>query len=178
MKPRSETLANVALAVMCLVVTGVTLDRYVLRRNVQADPRPGYRQGQRLSGPMRDLIGQRTAVTALLVVSQNCRFCLDSVGFYRDLVALRSQVEPARFQTLFIGFQEEDAKAFLAKNQLPTDDLRATPTGLSEHVLGTPTLLVVDGNGLIIGAWTGRLSRGQEKDVISTVTAVAKNFGR
>ena len=174
-KIRSELVANIALTVMCLLVSGVVVERYVIQRFVKQPDTGEYRQGQRLTGDMGTIVNSKSArVTAVVVVSQRCKFCQESVDFYRRLVAL-PDVREGRVQILFMGYHAEDAKAFLVTHQLPVDDLRATPSDLRAKVQGTPTVLIVDRNGLIMGAWKGKLNSNQERNVFTTVSTMVAN---
>jgi hypothetical protein len=119
MKIQSETILNIALVFMCLTVTGVAFDRYIIGRFWPPQPAPGpteYRPGQQLAGQLNELIDRNARVNVVLVVSQNCKFCLASVDLYRRLAALPA-VQQGRMRITFIGFNFEDAKAFVTKNQ-------------------------------------------------------------
>jgi hypothetical protein len=157
-------------------VSAVVVDRFVVPRFVTAGAAETWGRGDRLPEETRTVLQQRGLIAAVLVVSQNCRFCNDSAEFYRELVSLK-QTTNGRFETIFVGFHKDDAKAFLTTNRLPAEDLRSTPQDLRKKVRGTPTLLIVDQTGLIRGAWMGRLSSRQERDVVSAATGTLQKIG-
>lgn len=171
MKISSETLANVALVVMSVVFTGVAVDRYVLPRFRPAPDANEYRQGQTVTEPIRAVLDKNAAVTAVLVVSQRCKFCLESVDFYRRLVGAPGY-QSGRFRIIFTGFETEDARAFVKAHLLPEGTVVPTPAGLSQKVRGTPTLLLINESGRVMGNWKGKLNQTQEYQVLSTVDAL------
>jgi hypothetical protein len=176
---RSETAANLALTVMSILVTIVLLERFVVQRlssAPQAVESQVYRVGDELTGGLRDLIEPSGTAVAIMVVSQNCRFCTDSVGFYRQLTSIESTGPQNSFRTVFVGLLgNDDGRNFVARNNLPAAAVKPTPPDLRERVRGTPTLILVDGAGRIHGSWLGRLSADQERLVVSRIHGILEN---
>ena len=173
---RSDTIANVALTVMCLLVSGAVVERFLLPKLSTESPGTA---ALRSDEAFADLIGRlavpNSKATAVIVVSSRCRFCTDSVEFYQRLVALRNESGFSGFATVFVGLlDEQDASAFVKANQLPMDDVRPTPQDLRVKVRGTPTLIVLNGSGRIVGSWAGKLAAARETNVITTIATVVR----
>jgi hypothetical protein len=126
MAARSETIANIAAAIMCLVVAYAVADRYILEPSIE--PPGGYRPGDVLTATP-DQVGlvARSGLSALVVVSNSCRFCSESAPFYRELTALEKTYPADKFRTVFLGMTgAADAEAFVAAHRLDARSIRAT----------------------------------------------------
>lgn len=103
--------------------------------------------------------------TLLMVLASDCGFCQESMPFYRRLLAReRDRVQvvvaaPARDAGIGEYLESEnvtpDAQIFVEAGILP--------------VAGTPTLLVVDSDGLVTHAWVGLLDADREADVLGVL---------
>lgn len=123
--------------------------------------------GQRLIGTKLVVEGvdwsksQRTLVFAL---QAGCHFCSASGDFYHRLVEQRSRFGNTRLvavlpQTL------DDSRLYLNKIGFAADEIRQSPLS-TLGVRGTPTLFLVNANGIITDTWTGKLSSARENNVI------------
>ena len=105
--------------------------------------------------------------TLLVVLQRPCRYCDDSMPFYRRLDARApgrndvriAVVAPPRNRGIgdylaSEGF-EPDAVVFADPERFPAS--------------GTPTLMVVDGDGSLTYSWVGLLDAGQEAEVLDVL---------
>jgi hypothetical protein len=105
--------------------------------------------------------------TVALFVSKDCHFCTDSMDFYRRLTDLSGS--PARrFRVVAVGPKnresKEDLEKYLARQDLKVDVV--TMANFSElKISGTPTLLLQDGSGKVLGAWSGYLPEPVQSEV-------------
>lgn len=98
--------------------------------------------------------------TFLLATASSCRFCTESMPFYRRLVASGARVIAVTREPV------EQNKAYLKSHDVaPAMVLSATANGLD--VRGTPTLLLVDAQGVVRGTWRGKQDLKGEADVLS-----------
>jgi hypothetical protein len=177
MATRSETFANIAAGVLCLVVTYAVADRYILPKSSGVAPTNGYRAGDSLTVTPEEVGLAQSRLSAVVVVSTSCHFCAESAEFYRQLTDLQKTYPADKFQTVFLGISgAEDAQAFVAAHKLQTRAARATPADVRPRIPGTPTLLLVESNGRVASSWVGKLSAADEKIVLSTVTQRLQSF--
>lgn len=103
--------------------------------------------------------------TVILFVQSSCAFCRESASFYRRLLAHRTTdvrvvvaapAVDAGLRTYLVSQEiEPDAVVYVEQSELP--------------VSATPTLLVVDPDGVITHAWIGLLDTEREADVLDVV---------
>lgn len=162
---------------MGTVVTYATLDRVVLPRlNGQKSHGPGLEVGNILPADSR-LVASRAKLTVVLIVSERCSFCVQSVPFYRRLVDLRRHAPSSAVRVLFLGASAgADADRFVSQFGFDREETAPLPPDLSTRVRGTPTLVLLGADGRISGAWEGRLSESQEQVVLGKVGAVLQQM--
>lgn len=105
--------------------------------------------------------------TLIMVLSQDCQFCVESMPFYERLtnqdrtgtqmIVAALPTEPSLGQYLASRGVIPDAVVFVEPGQLP--------------VLGTPTLLVADQSGVVTHSWIGMRRTGVEERVLQVVFA-------
>lgn len=103
--------------------------------------------------------------TLLLVLSSTCRYCHESLPFYRELVAERKGIQ-------VIAGSAESPEAFsryLSTANLPVDKAVQMERSEWSSVSATPTLIVIDRNGRVSAAWVGLLSDEQQAEVRQAV---------
>jgi hypothetical protein len=157
---------------MCHTVSYAALDRYVLTRAVAADIQPtsGFKPGDRVSTDLEQLRLGSAKLSAVVVLSNTCHFCVESADFYRRLAALEGRAG-GHFQALFLGTRgPEDADRFVSAQGLDRSRTRPLPPDLQARVPGTPTLLLVDGRGRVTQSWMGKLNHNQEEEVLAVVS--------
>lgn len=110
--------------------------------------------------------------TLVLVLSTTCHFCSDSAPFYRRL--LDQARKEAGWRTIAVLPQpSDDARPYLlglgiAADQILQASLASLGTG------GTPTLVVVDSEGVVTASWFGRLSNAAETEVLALFRTISK----
>ena len=106
--------------------------------------------------------------TLVLVLRQGCRFVSDSSEFYRRLAKTTASNRHTRLLAV-LPDDLEDSQRYLKEQRVPIPELRQA--SLSDvRVRGTPTLMLVDREGVITKSWVGRLSPESEAEVIDAVT--------
>jgi hypothetical protein len=117
------------------------------------------RTGQKLSIPN---VVFRTKKSLVVALSATCHFCEQSAPFYQKLL---TEQKNGTWQSILLFPQPtEQAVSYVNKhNYYSPLILHADFTELG--VTGTPTLLLVDENGVVLDEWIGLLSPGEEADV-------------
>jgi len=173
MKNRFEAVVNIAVLVMSVTVVYAVVQRFVVPTYFRGQSTSGYRAGDVLTGSLGELPLSPSRLSALLIVSNHCDYCTDSAPFYRTLLASHPHAPGGTFQTIILGGTGlEDAKAFATTNLLLADHILAMPKDAWARVSGTPTLLLVDSSGRVVGSWTGKLSSRGERQVVDAISTV------
>jgi len=102
--------------------------------------------------------------TLLMALSDKCHVCSESAPFYERLAK-----EHGNTKLIAILPQPiQDGKKYLGQMNVAVDAIKQSPlTGVG--VKGTPTLILVDKNGVVINSWVGRLSGDRELEVLNNL---------
>jgi hypothetical protein len=123
------------------------------------------------------LVGERAALggidwaksgqTLVIALKDGCHFCAESAEFYRQLDKDGAVRKKTRFVAALPG-SIPDSQVYLNRENVNVDEIRQTDLRLI-GVRGTPTLLLVNSEGLITQTWVGKLSAERESEVISAL---------
>lgn len=152
-----EIAANISIVIVAVVIVIFFVRNYFQASKASS---PMIAVGARLTGqPVNWHDSQKNVV---LVLSTTCHFCKESSGFYRKLAEdCRSH---ARTVALFPQTPQE-AQAYLRAEDVQVDEVKHADFQ-SLQIGGTPTLLLVDSNGVVQKVWLGKLPPAKEKDVL------------
>lgn len=186
MDRRIQQLTNLAFLLLCLV--GVALGVRALFRptavlvpgglnNLRAaNPRPVaqppvlYATGEAIAVESVDFT--RADRTLLMVVRKGCRFCDESMPFYKRLgddamIAKRAQL------VVVAPDDEAVSREELARQQIRVDHVVKRSLGLLK-VRGTPTAIVVNKAGRVEKVMVGRLDEKQQQELMSALKGPAQ----
>lgn len=100
----------------------------------------------------------------LLALRKGCHFCEDSLPFYRELLRAEKSGESKARLVAVLPDPEMDATRFVHDAQL--DVPMIAPFQLQRlHVSGTPTLILVDGNGTVEKVWVGEQDAAGQQEI-------------
>ncbi|HEY9286221.1 MAG TPA: hypothetical protein VIP46_22405 [Pyrinomonadaceae bacterium] len=161
---KTEIVANIAIIAVALLLGVVLVKRFLLTGDDadaarRADPRVAA--GTKVSLPGTDW--SRNGRTLLLVLSSDCRFCTESAPFYQRLA--RETAGRADLRVMAVLPQEVGAgREYLQRLNVPIEDVRqASTSAVGARV--TPTLILIDGAGVVTHSWVGKLASAQESEV-------------
>jgi thioredoxin-related protein len=156
-----EQAVNIAIIVIALVVCGMFVRSYLPSRS---DVRQTISIGSRLE--VQPVSWSGNAKNIVLVLSTTCQYCKASAGFYQRLA---KECEGRHIRTIALFPQSiEQARAYLENEGVRVTEIwQAQPGKLK--VQGTPTVLLVDNNGVVQHVWIGKLPANQEKDLLDTL---------
>jgi len=107
--------------------------------------------------------------TLVLALQTGCHFCSESGPFYQQLLRERAEFGSTRFVAV-LPQSVQTSTTYLKKLGVAVDEVRQG--SLTEiGVRGTPTLLIVNGSGVVSDAWYGRLQRLAEDEVVNQLKA-------
>lgn len=174
-----SAVADVAIVLLALaVVTQVGLqikDRLKPVREGQsaarsAPPAPEYSQGD--SMPQVAKLGLPEAdYTLLMFLNSRCGYCTASMPFYGRLKEERDRHSASVRLAALSAEPQEVLDNYLSQHQVKLDSTIAlSPVQFLEfRVRGTPTLILVDKEGVVRSAWIGRLDPAQEAEVMAAM---------
>ncbi len=162
MAKKIETLANVAIILVACVLCFVVIHRYYFSAPNQVK---SVELGSKLVAPGVDwAAAERTLVVA---ISTTCHYCSESAGFYQRLAAQSKQAKNVHLMAVLPQGTAE-AREHLTKEGVEIADVRQMPLA-QIHVLGTPTLILVDRAGTVKSVWVGKLPHNTEDEVVKAV---------
>lgn len=163
MSRRLEIATNVVLIAVGLIAGGVLLRNLLSQPKARPMP-PPIVTGTPLAIPGVDW--KNNGKTLVLAVSTNCHYCSESAPFYRQLA---NEVQRRHVHlTALLPQASEEGVEYLRGLDVPITDIRSAPLK-SLKIRGTPTLLLVDNQGIIRRVWEGKLSGDVERQVIAAL---------
>lgn len=111
--------------------------------------------------------------TLVLALSSECRFCAESMPFYRRLTARAGE---ANLDIVVLMPQEASvARDYLATHGLDGSTIRSVARlDHSTGVPAVPAIVAVGANGLVRDLWLGRLGSEQEQEVLGRLTEMPR----
>jgi peroxiredoxin len=154
---------------LAFIVGCLSLSVYLLGR---ASAAPATAEARASEGPFA--VGQQAPTlpgvsyqeaesTTMLFIQSRCRFCTESMGFYREISGLRN--DGARIVAVSFEPRESFSK-YLSDHGLVVD-LMAQVSFADHGIAGTPTVLAVDRKGIVLGAWQGLMSTEQQSALLA-----------
>jgi hypothetical protein len=165
---RLELTANISVIVSAIMLSVFLVHNWNSQQRALEAQRP-YKPGDHIS-TIKGLTNDHSSATLLLVLRSTCRFCNESVPFYRRLL---DQVSHAQVKSVALMFDRQDiGVAYIAKVGLQVHQvLPVTNDSFASRVSGTPTLILLDKSGVVVNSWVGKISADAEQDVIRVVKA-------
>jgi thioredoxin-related protein len=122
---------------------------------------PSFGVGERAPLLTNDDYGV-TDKTLILVLNSRCKYCNESMSFYRQLEEGRRQSNPPlRIVAVAANEPGERLDAFLKQHQLDIRRTSLTDESAWAKIRATPTLFLVGRDGFVKGVWIGRLTDDQ-----------------
>lgn len=119
-------------------------------------------------GPISGLDLSKHDFSLLLLLKNGCEFCEESMPFYRQLGALAEHNQTNVFIAAVVPDGPTTARVMLKLHNVdvpifPSISLRQL------RIRGTPTLLLINREGVVQRIWIGKLPPNVEGEVISTI---------
>lgn len=158
-----ETLANVAIIVVAILLSFVIAKKYLFSQN-EDKQKPSISIGMKLELPEIDW--KQSPKTLLFVLQKECRYCSESASFYKKIVANKSNANNRLIAILPSNLDE--SSQYLETLGLKVDEIKQQQ--LSKiNISGTPTLILVNNSGEITDFWIGKLNQEKEIEVLSKI---------
>jgi len=164
-----QNAANVAIVIVAVLLAVVLVKNYLLPQKQGPVAPPGPTQdfriaaGTQISLPDTQWSGSQR--TLILAVSDTCHFCSESADFYKRLVQENTQKKGVRIVAV-LPQDLERGKKYMEKLGVTVDEIKTLQLN-QIGVRATPTLIMLDGNGVVRESWVGKLTKDKEDEVIS-----------
>lgn len=160
---KAELAANILIIVVAVLLIGVFVQKYFFSAtavNQKARAQPVI--GSKLNAS--DVNFSSQPKTLILALSTGCRFCNESVPFYKRIIE-NTQNKNVKLVAVFPTSIEE-SKAHLNELGLTNLEVKRSPLD-NIQVSGTPTLILTNEKGEITDYWVGKLTPDKETEVIN-----------
>ena len=166
-----DRLTNVAVLVGAVLLVALFARSYFPK----AAPKP-YPDPMRRGTVLRKIDGvdlHQSMRTLILALSTNCRYCTQSMPFYKGLTQ-RIDTEAGKSTQLVALFPEsrQAVDSYLQSHQLTVKSVPGVSYGALK-IPFTPSLILVDSNGEVLSSWGGTLSADEQKDVYAAISPPA-----
>ena|SRR6185295_10264260 len=161
---RAELYANIAIVIVAILLSVVLVKRFILNSNEPSSPAAA---DQLSSGDKVPLQTEwvKSGKTVLLVLQKGCHYCTESAPFYQRLIKETANRSDVKLIAL-LPQSVTEGKQYLNEIGVSIDDIRqVSPSQIK--VGGTPTLVIVNENGVAVDVWKGKLSPEGEAQVLS-----------
>jgi peroxiredoxin len=162
---RIEVVANISLIAAAVVFIAVISWLFWRHYSSLRRPHSAIQPGTRLTLPEVDW--SASPQTLLLFLSTECEYCTASARFYQRLVNRAALTHNTQLIAIFPQTINE-SREYLARHGIQVDTLQKAVLA-SMGVRGTPTLILVDGNGVVINAWDGKVPLEVENEIVALV---------
>jgi hypothetical protein len=166
----AEIAANVAVVIAALSLSAALVKSYVLpgaaRNGIAATASEergaqGIHKGEKLNLP--DVDWAKNGQTLLLVLSSGCHFCTESAPFYQRLIR-----ESGINRIALLPQPADEGRRYIESLGITVGEVRQVRLD-SLRVIGTPTILIVDRDGVVTDSWVGVLSPEEETALLGRV---------
>jgi hypothetical protein len=159
---RIEMAANVAIILASAAVIVVFARNFT---RTSTDAPPTIATGTKFA--LKDAHWRSGEKTMVFAISTTCHLCNESAPFYHELVW---QCKQQHVRTIAVLPQPTvEAEPYLKDKGIAVGEVRqAILSGL--RINGTPTLLLVDGGGIVRSVWIGKLESSGEKEVLAKLS--------
>lgn len=164
---RVELLANIAIVFVAVLLGVVLVKQLLLDKTPQparaASPRRELSRGDKV--PLAGVDWAKNSHTLLLVLQKGCRFCTESAPFYQHLVKETSARSDIKLVAV-LPQPVDEGKQYLKEIGVDIADVRQVSPD-QVNVGGTPTLILVNNDGVATDVWAGKLTPDTESKVLS-----------
>jgi|KBSSwiStaDraftv2_1062776.scaffolds.fasta_scaffold190740_1 hypothetical protein len=164
---RLQTVANIAIICVSILLAYVIIKNFILNPPNSKSAKASIKVGSKV--PLSEIDWQKNGRTVLLVLSPTCRFCNESGPFYSKLSQMLSTQKTAALVAVFPK-NINDGPAYLQNMGVSVNEVKQAALD-TLGVKGTPTVIIADKGGEVVGVWFGKLSSDQEEVILKQLQA-------
>ncbi len=163
---RVHIIANIAIIAVSILLGYVIIKYFILNppnsnRSVRQS-NASIKVGTKLSLPEVDW--QKNGRTVLLFLSPTCHYCSESGPFYSKLSEVLLTQKSASLVALFPKDVNE-GPSYLHNLGVSVNEVKQVAFD-TLGVKGTPTIIIADKGGEVVGVWFGKLSSAEEEGIL------------
>ena len=158
-----ESLVNVTIAAMAIVLIAVLINRYAGPGN-RTGPGEAQALGSRPEISIEGIDWAKNRRTVVLALTQDCSYCDESAAFYKALSQQLLATGNGEFIAVFPRASEA-SKDYMQRRGIAVSEVRYMPFKLL-GVTGTPTLMLINEAGIVTDKWAGKLGPNEEREVL------------
>ena len=163
-----EVFTNIAIILVALILGAVLVKKFLFA-DTATQPKKDIAVGEKVDFDQINWASNKN--TLLLVLSKDCHFCSESVPFYQKISQEFSNSPSVKIAAVFPQ-DVQTAQEYMKTNNLGINQIyQANPPSLG--VGGTPTMLLIDGNGNVVETWFGKLFPDEEQKVLNRLRSVS-----
>lgn len=168
-KAALEVATNIAvLGVSSLVF--VTLLWVYFHKAPRLESQPGLRKGETVDRTrLHNYDFGKSARTLLIVMNTECSFCTESIPFYNDIAESCQNPNNQTQATAVFPNSSDEVRRYVEKQKLREDALESVDLNTLQ-VSATPTLILIDRNGVVLNFWIGKLSEQDQQEVMKSIS--------
>jgi thiol-disulfide isomerase/thioredoxin len=165
-----DLLVSIAIIAVAILIGIVLVKNYIFNSKPKGDEGVAANNQIKIGTTisLSDINWKENGFTLLLAISSTCHFCSESAPFYQRLAQQRRD-----FQFIAVSLETVgESQKYLNQLGVSLDKVMQVPFD-SLGIRGTPTLVLVDNNGVVTDVWVGKLTSGEEDAVMSRLQKVA-----
>jgi hypothetical protein len=161
-----DRITNIAVVVAAILLIGLFAKAYFFPpRPPHSSPDPAKRGTVLHNIEGVDL--HKSLRTVILALSTNCRYCTQSLPFYKELMARAAKEAASSVQVVAIfPEQRADVDVYTKSHELAVNSVAGVKLNSLQIPL-TPSVILVDSNAEVLGWWEGKLSEEEQTDVLT-----------
>lgn len=164
-------ITNIAIIAVSVLLGYVIIKYFILnppeaRKSVSQSKSP-IKVGTKMS--LAEVDWQKNDRTVVLVLSPTCHYCSESAPFYSRLSQVLSAQKSASLVALF-SKGTGDGPSYLHNLGVSVNEVKQVAFD-TLGVRGTPTLIIADKGGEVVGVWFGKLSSAEEEGILKQLQA-------
>ena len=165
-----EKLTHLSILLLCVTVSAVLIKKHFL---AAATASVSLDSGEVLALPEQAGLA-RSEKTLVIALSSDCRFCIESMPFYRELILSRAAADSDLRIVALVEHLDRlrQEQRLLQEAGVEVDSLLSVDFQ-SIGIAGTPTLVLVDRQGEALHVWKGKLTEEGQAQVYRSLDLVS-----
>lgn len=162
-----EISSNIAIVMIAVLLGYFIINRSLMSPEISAS-KPITQAGVAKPGAkleMSVIDWSKSERNLLIVLSTKCHFCSESMSFYQRLIERNAQDKSLRIIAA-LPQEVDEATKYLSEHKVMVDEVVKADPG-EATVRGTPTILLVNKDGVVLQTWVGKLPLEKENEVLA-----------
>lgn len=168
-KSTLEVATNIA--VLMVAVTVLTLIAFFfLSKPSPSSPKLslGLEKGKTFA-QLSNMDYSKSDQTLLIALNSTCSYCQESLPLYRKIASNQARTDKALHVVGLFPNKAEEVAKYIQQNQLVMDTVAGVDFN-ALHISGTPTMILIDRNGVVKDFWNGKLSDREADEFLRSLS--------